>query len=391
MRFKVILLMMCLSLLSPFVQARELTDMSLEITTDKKGPEAKQDAFDQATVQATQRLTEEILGTERSGHLWATLQPKLLKNSTRFVLFVKGSAPIETPTGSKITVTLKLSPDNLETLLREEGVLSSGGVKVLPLVEVIDSRGSRYVWWTGSLDDDKSLPAELFKRFYSKLSAKFKAKNIYVLDPTNSSFRMSVPASYRSENLRREDQISFAQYLRADVVISGKIFVGRQAQDNNELRMTYDLQLWQAKSGREIGDVQRADPLSSESPKVVQAMLEQTDGKVVEELGNRLGDTIASGSLNLNVVKVSITGNMTYRQEAELKHLLGQVREIKVLRERLFEPSRVVLEAETPSTGPELAKIIQKTKFPQYAIAVDGSQDDSLALSVRPLASSSAQ
>jgi hypothetical protein len=67
------------------------------------------------------------------------------------------------------------------------------------------------------------------------------------------------------------------------------------------------------------------------------------------------------------------------------------VREIKVLKERLFEPSRVTFEAETSSTGTELAKLLQKTRFPLYTINVDAAQDDSLALSVKAFSSTSAQ
>jgi hypothetical protein len=99
MSLKVFSLSLLLTLFSTFTQARELTEMTLDIVSEKSGAEAKQDAFDQATAQATQRLTEEILGSEKAARLWPTLEPKLLKNSTRYVLFVKGSAP-ETKAGT---------------------------------------------------------------------------------------------------------------------------------------------------------------------------------------------------------------------------------------------------------------------------------------------------
>ena len=61
----------------------------------KQGAEAKQDAFDQAIEQTTQKLTEELLGPEKSARYWPSLKPKLLKNSTRYVVFIKGSPPVE--------------------------------------------------------------------------------------------------------------------------------------------------------------------------------------------------------------------------------------------------------------------------------------------------------
>ncbi len=85
------------------VSARELTDLSLDIVTPKKGAEAKQEAFDKATDEATRRLTEELLGPEKTSQNWEKIRPRLLKNSTRFVLFIKGVPSGETADSTKIT------------------------------------------------------------------------------------------------------------------------------------------------------------------------------------------------------------------------------------------------------------------------------------------------
>src|SRR3569623_1466420 len=93
MSLQILLLSIFVTFFSGHVQARELTELTFDITSDKQGPEAKQEAFDKATLEATQKLTQEILGSERSARYWLSFESKLLNNSTRFVLFVKGSAP----------------------------------------------------------------------------------------------------------------------------------------------------------------------------------------------------------------------------------------------------------------------------------------------------------
>ena len=366
--------------------------MNVEIVTEKRGGEAKQEAFDQATEQATQKLTEELLGPEKAAKFWPGLKTKLLKNSTRYLVFIKGAPPIEIGGQTKITVTLRLSPNNLETILREEGLLSSGTLKVLPLVEVVDSRGVHYAWWADAVEESKPGPMEdLFKRFYFSMAAKFKAKSAFVLDPTSAGFRMTVPAAYRSTVLRREDQMLLAQYLKADIVISGRLESVRPRNENSDLKLNYDLQMWQAKSGRIISEIQHSEPLASEAAKVVQATLEHSEGKVMEDLAGRLNEAVTNGGMSLNLVRVAVTGAMTFKQQSEFKRQLAQLREIRMLKERLFEPNRVTFEAETSVTGQELAKSLQKTHFNLYSVEVDGAQDDSLALSVKPLSSSSAQ
>jgi hypothetical protein len=113
---------------------------------------------------------------------------------------------------------------------------------------------------------------------------------------------------------------------------------------------------------------------------------------VVEELSSRLTEIIASGNLNLNVVRIAVLGNLSFRDQTEFKRLLAQMREIRVLKERLFEPERVTFEAETPVSGQELAKVLQKTRFPLYTVQLEGApQDDSLALRVHSLSSASAE
>jgi len=391
---KVFLILLVLTSLPLATQARDLSDMTIDVLSDKHGAEAKQDAFDRATEQVVEKLTEDLMGAEKAGRYWPGIKAKVLKNSERYLLFIKGSAPqdVNGGTQTKITVTLRISTDNLETFLREEGVLNSGTLRVLPLVEVVDSRGVHYAWWSDAPEATGAPGLEdVFKKFLTRMSSKLKVKNVYMLDPTAQSFRMSVPAAYRSLVLRHEDQMLLAQYLKADVVVSGKIEVARLRSENSELKLAYDLQMWQAKSGRDIADVQRFEPLSSDNPKVVQAVLDQTSSKVLDELAGKLADAESSGNLNLNLIKVAVSGTMNYRQQSEFKRQLAQVREIKVLRERFFEPGRVVFEAESSVNGTELARAIQRTRFSLYNVAVEGSQDDSLALKVKALSSASVQ
>lgn len=372
--------------------ARELSDVTIPVSTVKKGTEAKQEAFDKATEEATLKLTEELLGAERTAKYWPNLRAKLLRNSSRYVVFIKGSAPVETQGFTQINVVMRLSPDSLETILREEGLMGSGTVRILPLVQVVQANGVAYNWWADKGEDEKSgagAGSELFKSFFKQLAAKFKAKNAYVLDPTNQSFRLSVPSTYRTEALRREDQAVLAQYLKADVVITGRVAVTRPTQEGARATLSLDLQIWQAKSGREIGTVVKADPLASVNAKTVIASVEQSGAAAFEELSARLGEVLASGNLNLNIVKVQILGNLDYRQQTEFrKALTTQVREIKSLRERLFEPSRVTYEAETSVSSQELAKSLSKANFSSFQVQIEETQDNSLALQVKPLASS---
>lgn len=388
MRVKAFLMSLCFAVAGFTAVARDLTDFQIDITSAKRGSEAKQEAFDQATEEATRQLSEQLLGAERSAKIWSQVASKVLKNSTRYVLFIKGSAPQDIPGGTKIQVQMRLSPDGLEALLREVGAMAGGTVRLLPLVQVSDVAGSRYTWWADTGDEKNPRPAkEHFRRVLKLMSSQFKGKNVYLLDPSSASFRSSIPASYRMEALRREDQSLLAQYLKADVVMSGKVDVIRPRSDSPDNQVHFAIQLWQTKTGRIIAEAVRSETVTGDSVKAVAAVMEQVGNKVLNELADKLGETISSGNLNLNVIRLSIVGSLGYRQMAEFRRLLGNVRDIRVLKERLFEPHRTTFEAETSTSGQELAKLIEKANFSEFRVAVDSVQDDSLVLSVRALSS----
>jgi hypothetical protein len=384
MKFLITALVIVQNLFLGNAYAREPMDLSLEIRTPKQGADAKQDAFDQATEAATRRVTEDLLGPEKTGQQWEKIKARVLKSSTRYVLFIKGSQPVPDGDQSKITVQMRLAPDVLETVLREMGEFAGNGVRVLPLIQISESRGSRYFWWADASDEKtRSLAQEYFKKVFQQLNAQFKGKSIYVLDPTNASFRMGVPPAYRTPALRREDQALFGQYMKADVVLSGKIEVVRTRSDSPEQHINYDLQLWQARNGRAVSDLTRSETATSDNPKVIGTILDQTDKKVFGEMAGKLAEAVGSGNLNLNVVRVTVVGPLSYLQQADFRRALGDLREVRVLKERLFEPMRVTYEIETSASGADLAKAITHARFTGFNVNVEGSQDNSLVLGVR--------
>ncbi len=360
--------------------ARELVDVSLTVETTKKGSEARQEAFDQAIESATRSLAENIVGTERVAKSWDQVKPKILKNSTKYVVFIKGK-----PEGDgKFNVQMRLSPDHLEYSLREAGLIGGGPVRLLPLVMINDSLGHRYLWWADHGDTSPSNSAQkYFARFHKQLAGQFKGKNVSVLDPTNKSFRMSLPASYRVENLRKEDQLLLAEYLKADVVLSGRVNITRLRSDGQDQRIDYQLELWQTKGGRTLAEAKASRVVNSLNAKAVQALMDQMQPELFTEISQKLSTVIANGNLNLSVVKIMIEGNLNPRQHSEVKRILGTVREIRLLRERLFEPSRILYETESTVSGEDLAKAIQRTRFSQYHVSVSSAQDDRLVLKVK--------
>ena len=382
MNITAVLAIAFLCLLDPSTSAaREPTDVSLEILL--KAGEGKQEAFDQATEQATRKLGEDLIGPEKIESAWAHTKSKILKNSARYVLFIRGSAPTDGPEGQKVTVQMRLAPDALETLLREFGLFSGASVRVLPMFQVAEARGSRYAWWAGG-DEGPTPSLDYFKRTLAQLNGVAKGKSIYIMDPTSAGLRAGIPSSYRTETLRREDQLLLAQYLKADVVISGRVDVTKAG---DQTRLNLNFEVWQARTGRAVTDAGRSEVVPSDQPKVVAQALDQATKRVFSELTTKLGEAAAGGALNLNTVRLVTEGNLNFRQQSDVRKALGELREIRAVRERLFEPGRVTYEVDTPKTGTELGRVLERTRLGNFGVAVAEARDEGVILNVRPVPS----
>ena len=372
--------------------ARDIIEQTIAVTTEKTGSEAKQAAFDKAVEEASFMAAQEILGPEKGLKIWPTIKAKILKNSTRYILFIKGSQPQPVAGGSQISVALRLSIASLEAVLREDGILATtedGSVRILPLISFSDSSGLSYSWWADVAETDavSGLSKDLFKQFQTQMVSLFKSKSVYVFDPTQPSFRLAVPGNLRGEGLRREDQSTMAQYFKADAVVSGSVRLVKIRPDSAQLRLEYDLSLWQAKTGRILTDVQRmVDLVQVDSIKATLQQTETSNAKILDEMAVKVADAISSGALNLSVVRLAINGNLSYSQMAAFKKaLLDQTRELRGLKERLFEPGRATFEADSQLPGSDLVKVLANFRSPQYQVDVrdGGAQGVLLWVKVR--------
>lgn len=373
-----------LAVLMPFhtVFAREISEISVDLPAADPG-ESKQEALDRATEEATRKMVSDALGAERTTALWAQIGPKILKSSGRFLLSAKVTAQAPVAAGSKTTVVLRISPDNLDSLLKEMGLFAGGTVRLLPLLTVVDSRGVRYAWWAEG-DDRQTGPAQdYFKKIYHQIQTQFRGKSIFVLDPLSASFRAGVPSSYRTELLRREDQALLAQYLKADVLLTGKVEVVRARPDAPEHKVDYSVELWQARNLRGVAELAKSDPVPTDAPKSVGATLDMTGKKLFGELAARLSEAVNGGTLNLAVMRIQVNGLSSYKQQTDFKNQLADLREIRAVKERLLEPGRVTYEVETPTAAAELARSLQRVHFTGFTVAVEAAPDNGLVLNVR--------
>lgn len=118
-----------------------------------------------------------MIGADRVAKTWDQIKGRILKNSNKYVVFIKGSPPAEAKGQTKIQVQMRLSPDHLEAVLREAGLLGNETVRLLPLVQFAESQGSRYLWWADFSDSKQTTLAQGYsKSFFNSWPAPLKVR-----------------------------------------------------------------------------------------------------------------------------------------------------------------------------------------------------------------------
>ena len=153
------------------------------------------------------------------------------------------------------------------------------------------------------------------------------------------------------------------------MVVTGKIDV-----TSGGTRLDYDVQTWQSQSGRALSEYTKVDVLPTAEPKSLAGHFDQRTRTIFADLATKIREASSQGNLNLSVVKIVIEGDLGYREQRELRRTLSDAREIRSVRERLFEPGRLTLEVETTLAAPDLAKALQRTRpagAPDFEVGPD--------------------
>lgn len=373
--FAKIFISILICLFPSLVNAQPATEMTLSVATTASGAEARQMAFDQATEMATARVMEGILGSKVMPSIWEKNKRRILNESSRYVLFIKASQPRVEQGLPVFDVQLRISSKNLESLLRETGLLTSGPVQILPLFEVLSEDGRAYAWWADDNLVNNSREIGRLKTVVRELMGVFKGSSIMVLDPTQKAFQQSIPAVYRSGFLRKEDQMALAGFLKTDLVLSGSVEVVRAGLEGGDLLIKTNLELWRARTGRVLGRYNSDVRLNSINDKAVLVELKKASARLMGQLGNEVKRALQTGEIHSNVVRVEVKGELSHPQLTEFKKGLMGIRQVKTLVERLIEADRVVYLADVTVPAETLVEEIKKQKWNGFKVGVSGSED----------------
>jgi hypothetical protein len=359
-----------------------LIERVVEGTTPEKNPvAAKRILIDTASEEVTRQLTMEMIGEAKYNRNRPLIQNKIMKNSARFLPFLKnGEMQVQPNGGFKMSTVVKVSVNDLQTLLLENGLLyeMDGTPVVLPFIKVIDKvNGRGFHWWSEAEKAEEVFVVKIAKLLEDSLKSELQKDFFYLLKPVTHRWRESIPANLQSENLRPEDQQWLAEKWGAQMLISGDLTLARHKDRSEVFTLVARFTATQVSNGRVVAEVVREyDTESGVFEAQVDRKLKTVLASVSGDLSNQILDAWQKGNIGASRYKISVQGRLPIQHQEVIKELFrNKVREIKSIRERSISVSEIVFEVDSGVSPAEIGKKAQVLEYPNGKLVLQSTSE----------------
>lgn len=338
-------LMLCFALIGVSGLAQESMELSVQINTESSGPQGREEAMSRAYEELSWKALENYYGNAFVEKNKNALKTKVLAQSQKYILSMRASS--QNSIQNQWMIFGNVSRLQLENLLREEGLaaLVEGPPKVLSL-------------WKHSENQKQ-------EGFHDQL----KKVGFFIIDGQRPSSQMNINVADISAMTPQDiKDVATKTQVNAVMISQLKMLNGQ---------MQLQASLYQGQTGRKISEITRmlkADKSYSESLK-----------QACADLAQPLLQMWKSGQLNALQYRLVIQGNLTPSQVDQLRKVLAeQIREIRTLKERLFQRERFEFEVEATKPSSGLVEILRRQTWTRFKLTDLSSTPDAVVLTVKP-------
>lgn len=369
--------------------SRDVVSETFEGTTKKQSRAgARQEIFDQAIEKVSFKYIKEIIGETKLEANKDTIKNKIIRNNGKYILFIKSEKSKASKSGTKMTVSLRLSLKSLQKLLLQQGLLYqiSGPPMVLPLIRLEDrANGASYAWWSLAENKTGGFLASQAQILHQSLRQDLLPRGFFTYIPLQSGVHGTIPLVFRGEDLPTADQLFLGEYHGGQIVVNGTVQFKKSQKRVDTYSLEIKLVAQHTSNGRVVGEVIRSYETEAGPMNVVVAeKSREVFPALSKDLTVQIHDAWKSGTFGSTLVKLIVSGRMSFQGLASFKDtFLASVPGVKTLKERKFQPGQVTFEIDSDVEISQLILGIQKTKFPNLQVEVSGSNTKEIALRVR--------
>ena len=325
-----------------FAKYEVLVNEQLIEGTDAR--EARKEAIDKAIADVTLEKISSMIGDKRFSESQTLIEKQVLSEKNKFIPFFKIAKSEKTAEGFKFQIEVKLSARDLRQVLRRKGLFSQGqrtGI-VFPFLEFNDHiNGEGYRWWLPELDTRLGLP-RLAMEFEKQVGIGFLQKGLLVLKPQSFAMIHSIPEFLQKSFLTQTEKVQIAALKKSQLVLEGKVDILNSPLREEAYRIRVQLRCHQAGNGKSVAEIVRSiDTPAGQSLVDIQKAVSDLAKESGNDMANQIFDLWQRGSLDAQVLKLAVTGELDHMQLVALKKELAEsVSGVQSLREHMFEPGR---------------------------------------------------
>lgn len=365
--------------------------MTIKAETSGKADSAVQAAKElqaKAIADSAREQVIEIIGEKRYQKNKKLVESRLVNGAAKFIPFVNPERPVQQADGTwTMAVEMRVSTASLRKMVLEAGLLSDaeGPASILPLVGFTDRRtGSSLRWWLGEGRGDRStLLSQVNRSFSDIFQAEFSRQGFHLIKPAGMQ-TSPLPEALRMERPSGQDLHLISRYFKSSLAMKGDIRFRASREVPDAALCTVKLQVVQGASGRSVAEVTRAFEVSNgQSDSALKEKLESEMPEMAKDLAVQVLDAWQRGTLNANLIRLAVRGTLSPQQiEAFKTSLLRSVREVKSVKERLFEAGQIHFEVDYTGEDDQLASRLKNLQMPKFATALAGNTEKGLVLDV---------
>jgi hypothetical protein len=366
----------------PSLPASETIELTLDAAVpSQRRSSAEKELYAEAIKKATYEKVQELLGAEKLQRYRAVVDRKIIRESGKFVSYMKGGKITYDGSYYRMPVTLRISMGGLQTLLSEAGLTyqKEGAPRALPLISIVDRvHGQSYRWWNTVGETDNSFLRRQTQNLHKSLQNALWSSAFYLLRPVDAGLGAIMPAAYHQESFRSVDYKTLGDLYDVQILLLGEFMLLPSKNLADGVRVTSRISAVHSSTGRIVGEVVRnIETESGEFQEVVSNKLTSAFEGMSEDLAIQVLQTWQRGVLGANLLKVAVRGKMPPQKvEFFKRELARRISAVKTVRERLFEKDQVTFEVDSSQKLSELAASLRRTRWEGFAFRVSDVRED---------------
>lgn len=382
--------------LMPSIRASAQTEDLVTITTEgtsqaTSSVEASKEIQTKAIAEAVRERVRDILGEKRYKKNQSTVESKIVKQSAKFIPFINASTPVRQADGSwKMKIELKLSAASLNKMILETGLLNDAesSAAILPMISFVDrQKSSSLRWWMGEPKSEATaLISRVSQNFHEALQVEFSRQGFHVIKPQGRQFS-PIPDAFQVERPGSREYKFMSDYYQAPMILKGDVRIKEIQEPIHAAVCAIKLQVVQAQTGRTVAEISRqieADIGSGNYESVIANKLAAELPEVSKDLATQVYEIWQRGTLNTNQIRLAIRSSLTPKQLSNFKSgLMGQVQQVKSLRERLFDGTGVQFEVDYSGETETLIDRLKALRLQGFETRVSSVSSSAVAMEVK--------